>query len=51
MVNRLNADIKAAVSLIIKEDFSVLRNIIKKSGNIPSKTGFKIKKENRNQKQ
>ena len=30
MANKLNAEIKAAVSLIIREDLSVLKNITKK---------------------
>lgn len=47
MIDKLNADIKAAVSLIIQEDVSVLKKLFKGSDNLPPKTSLKIKKGNK----
>ena len=47
---KINADIKAAVSLIIYEDLSALKNILKSLANTPSKTGFSIRKKVRGKK-
>ena len=47
---KLNADIKAAVSLIIDEDLSALKNILKSLANTPSKTGLNIRKRARGKK-
>ena len=50
MVNKTNADIKAAVSLIISENLIALKNVIKKIANNPSKTGFNNRKKARGNK-
>jgi hypothetical protein len=50
MVNKTNAGIKAAISLIINEDLSALKSIFKNSTNTPSKTGLNTKKKARGKK-
>ncbi len=50
MVNKINADIKAAISLIIYEDLAALKNIFKNLTNTPSKTGFNVRKKVRGKK-
>lgn len=44
MAKKMNADVKAAVSIIINEDLSALKNIYKKFAHIPPKTDFSIRK-------
>lgn len=44
MTNKMNADIKAAVSIIINEDLSALKNIYKKFANTPPKIDLSIRK-------
>jgi hypothetical protein len=50
MVNKANAEIRAAVSLIISEDISALKKIVKKMANTPSKNGLNIRKRERGKK-
>ena len=50
MVNKINAEMKAAISLIINEDLSALKKIFKNPVNTPSKTGLNIKKKARGKK-
>ena len=50
MVNKTNVDIKAAVSLIITENLTAIKNLLRKSANTPSKTGLNIRKRARGKK-
>ncbi len=44
MVKKVNRDVKGAVSLIIEEDISALKQIFKNLANKPPKTRLYIKK-------
>ena len=50
MVSKRNADVKAAISIIIYEDLSALKSIIRNLTNTPSKTGLKVRKKARGKK-
>ena len=50
MINKFNADIKAAITLIIQENVSVLKRLIQRFYNVPPKTSLSIKKGNKKRK-
>ena len=50
MANKVNSGLKAAVSIIINEDLSALKNVVKKLTNTPPKTDDSIRNRARGKK-